>query len=496
MSSDLTHTDYRTDAESFLEALSREHYLHLAGHKPTLELDPIYARHPDLFSRETVEGLRADPADRHLLMFALDGLMGAQTSALEEKLAGLEASLEVELDGERIGFRQVAVAMANESDPERRAALEEARNSVAAEHLDPIHLEMLEAGHSLCRELGWDGYAAAYAELRALDLGALAQRTRAFLAATDSAYAPVLDPELERVGLPPLGELRRSDLPRLFRAEHLDGPFAAERMVPALRETLAGMGIDLDAQSNVTLDADPRPTKSPRAFCSTPRVPEEVYLVVAPIGGRSDYDALFHEAGHTEHYAHVDASLSFEARHLGDNAVTESFAFLVEQLVSEPAWLTDMLGVEGASESASHARAAKLVMLRRYCAKLDYELELHSPAPDLAAMPRRYTELLGGATRIEWPSANWLSDVDGGFYVACYLRAWALETHWRVALRERFGERWYASREAGDWLRGLWSQGQRMDAEELLAETLGEELGFERLAAELGGTGELTHSQE
>ena len=34
--------------------------------------------------------------------------------------------------------------------------------------------------------------------------------------------------------------------------------------------------------------------------------------MVAPVGGRSDYDALFHEAGHTEHYAHVERSLAFE----------------------------------------------------------------------------------------------------------------------------------------------------------------------------------------
>jgi Zn-dependent M32 family carboxypeptidase len=49
-------------------------------------------------------------------------------------------------------------------------------------------------------------------------------------------------------------------------------------------------------------------------------------------------------------------------------------------------------------------------------------------------------------------------------------------------LRERFGERWFARREAGEWLRGLWRHGQRLTADELLAETLGEELDFSRLA--------------
>ena len=485
---------YRERAELFTEELSREHYLHLAGHKPELEVDAIYERHAGLFDRDAVFRLReaasaaegeAERRARYLLHFAFDGLLGRETVPEEEELARLEASLEVEVDGEAIGFRQVASEMANEPDAERRAALEDARNALAAKRLDPLHLVMLERSHQLCRELGWDGYADAYASLRGLDLGALAERTRSFLAATDGTYAATLDPQLQAVGVPPLGELRRSDLPRLFRAEQLDPPFGGERMVPSLSETLAGLGIDLAGQANVTVDAERRPTKSPRAFCSTPRVPDEVYLVVAPMGGRGDFDALFHEAGHTEHYAHVDRALPFEYRQLGDNAVTESFAFLVEHLVSDPVWLADVLGIDDPRPVEAHARAAKLVMLRRYAAKLDYELELHAPSPRLEAMPARYSELLGSATRALWPEASWLSDVDGGFYVACYLRAWALETHWRVALRERFGERWYASDEAGAWLRGLWSQGQRLGAEELLGEQLGEELGFERLIDEL-----------
>jgi hypothetical protein len=99
-------------------------------------------------------------------------------------------------------------------------------------------------------------------------------------------------------------------------------------------------------------------------------------------------------------------------------------------------------------------------------------------------MPGRYAELLSQAVRVAWPRAGWLADVDGGFYAACYLRAWVLETRWRAALRERFGAEWFASREAGKWLRSLWREGQRLDGDELLAEALGEELDFAAMAGE------------
>ena len=47
--------EYRRDAEVFLEEIDREYYLHLAGHKPDLEIEPIYERHEALFERAAVE---------------------------------------------------------------------------------------------------------------------------------------------------------------------------------------------------------------------------------------------------------------------------------------------------------------------------------------------------------------------------------------------------------------------------------------------------------
>ena len=483
---------YRERAERFGEELSREYYRHLAGHKPELEIEGIYDSYGDLFARDSVTALRdlagsADGGDEerrlsYLLHFAFDGLVGMETRGEAAELAGLEASLDVDAGDGPMPYRAVVIAQANEVDGERREALEVARNAVLEERLNPIYGRALQRAHEICRDFGWPSYTDAYAELRGIDLERLREQTGRFLEATEERYGPVLDDQLERAALPGLGELRRSDLPRFFRAAELDELFPAERLIPSFEETLAGLGIDLRAQPNVHLDTDSRPTKSPRAFCSTPRVPGEIYLVIAPTGGRDDYGSLFHEGGHTEHYANTVEELAFEFRQLGDNSVTESFAFLLENVGSDPLWLSERLGIEDSEAAVEHARAFRLVIIRRYAAKLAYELELHGPAADLGRMPARYSELLGGAVRVPWPQVSWMADVDDGFYAASYLRAWALETHWRSALRDRFGERWFSSPEAGEWLRGLWSNGQRLNADELLAETLGEELDFGRLA--------------
>jgi hypothetical protein len=488
---------YAEQAEQFVGAMDREYYLHFAGHKPEFEIESIYKRHAGLFGRPVVDELRerlatAAPGDetrraRYLLELAVGGLLGNETKAEETALAEREAALEIEVAGERIPYRQSAVAQANEPDAGRRAEIEGARLDVLDRELNPLHRQTLERAHSLARELGWPSYREMYQDLKQIDLAALEQQTSAFLRGTTERYRESVEPHLRaQVGFG-FDELRRSDLPHFFRAPGFDDLFPSERIVPALEQMLAGLGIDLHAQSNVRLDIEARPQKSPRAFCAPVSVPHEVYLVIARHGGRDDYAALFHEAGHTEHYANVEASLPFEFRYLGDNSVTEGFAFLFEHLTEDPVWLRAVLGADDPDRLAAYGgftRASKFVFLRRYAAKLSYELELHDGGPQ-DPMPALYSRLLGDAVGVDWPVATYLADVDAGYYAANYLRAWAFETHLRAVLVERFGPEWFRSREAGDLLRTLWREGQRMDADELLADVTGQRLDFGVMNAEV-----------
>ena len=40
--------DYREQADRFIAEIDEEYYLHYAGHKDTLDLEPIYERHAEL----------------------------------------------------------------------------------------------------------------------------------------------------------------------------------------------------------------------------------------------------------------------------------------------------------------------------------------------------------------------------------------------------------------------------------------------------------------
>jgi hypothetical protein len=473
---------YRADAEAFWQEIEREYLFHLSGRKEAFEIEAIYERHGALFTRDAVERLREAGAPRELVRFAVEGLLGQATKREAEEMARIEATTSIEVGGEELGFREAAAAQANELDADRREAIDAARRELTERELNPLLLEAHERSAALVRELGWTSTLALCEDAGGVDLRALGEQAEAFLAATEDAYAPLLEPELRtQLGFG-LDRLRRSDLPAFFRARGFDDGFPEERLLPSLHRTAAGLGLD---GSRVHVDAERRPTKSPRAFCAPVVVPDEVHLVIAPVGGRDDYEALMHEAGHAYHYSHAEPGGPFEDRCLGDNSVTEAFAFLMQHLTADPDWLGEVVGLPDAAPVERFALASRVVFLRRYCAKLLYELELHADARPAAEHRATYAERLGSALRVEWPAETWLSDVDPFFYAARYLRAWAFETRLRLLFRERFGPRWFAEPEAGALLRSLWASGQARDADELLAELTGERLDLGVLSAEL-----------
>lgn len=491
----------RADAEAFLEAVNREFYETGAGLKAESAVAAIYRRYAHLAEAGLVTAVRAarDAAAgeaRRRLDYLLDlvgGLhLGAAAAEVEDRLTNASIAATVAVNGEAVPYRSVPIRLANEPDRGRRRALADAAERVVAETLNPLLAEGWLLTYGAAGRLGYPDYVRCCEDLGGMDLAALAAAVAPILEETAEAYAARLEVALRtELGIG-LDDAERSDVPRFFRAAAFDGWFPAERSVPALKETLAGLGIDLDAQSNIRLDVEAREKKSPRAFCAPIRVPDEVMLVIAPHGGYDDYHSLFHEAGHAEHFGCAAPDLAFEYRHLGDNAVTETYAMLLQYLVNDPAWTRRYLGFDDPA-FGRHVALQKAYFLRRYVAKLGYELQLHrTPAagagaavpvepgaagseglrpvefPDGERHARRYAAALSEATLFRYRPTQYLEDVDPAFYVARYLRAWVAEAQLRSAFRERFGPEWFCDRRAGALLRELWAQGQRPRVEEVL----------------------------
>jgi hypothetical protein len=472
----------REDADRFIAELDEEAYLHFAGHKDTYDLVPIYERHAELTELETALSIGASVnggrAIRELWRFACEGYLGNFVKQEEEQIAEAETKT-VTVDGEEIAYRDLRSRTMNADDRAVRERLEHARNEATQEH-NELYIRKHQVVHRETERLGAPTYTELYRRFQ-YPLDDLGEQCRAFLDSTERLWEEAGDRLFRnRIGLG-LREIRRWDVSRVWRAAQWDAAFPKDRMLPALEATLADFGVDLYAQKNVELDLEDRPNKSPRAFCVPIEVPERVVLVIKPLGGPDDWRALFHEAGHTEHFAHTSPSLSVEERRLGDNAVTEGWAMLFEHLTTEPAWLERRLDVPRPFEFAAEGATQLLYLLRRYCAKLLYEIEFHA-VDDVTTMKQRYVELLHDATKVEPAATDYLADLDDGFYASNYLRAWAFEAQLRAYLREKFGNTWFTRRDAGSLIRELWAEGQKPTADEILEDVTGARLELEAVA--------------
>ena len=480
---------YRERVDRFIAELDEEYYLHYAGRKDTLDLKPLYDRYPELSTLDQAQTLAAvaggDGGVAELWRFACENYLAELTREENERSAGLEAELEATVDGETIGYRMIRPTVANEEDRARRERLEEARNRLTQEHINPVLEDAVFKMREAVPRLGSPTYVELYRRF-GFGLDELADQCRAVLDSTESLYESAADKLFRTRAGVGLAEAERFDVARVFRAAGWDAAFPADKMMPALEVSLADLGIDLRSQENVELDIEQRPKKSPRAFCAPIEVPGRVVLVIQPMGGADDWRALFHEAGHTEHYAHVSPDLPVEAKRLGDVSVTEAWATLMEHFLLEPGWLSRRLDFPRPHEFAAEAATGSLYLLRRYCGKLLYELEFHAATDlDEKEMSSRYVEILGTALKIQPSPTDYLADIDSSFYVTGYLRSWALQSQLRNHFRERFGSDWFANREAGSLLRELWSEGQRLDADELLRDVTGETLELEAFADSL-----------
>ncbi|HYS71958.1 MAG TPA: hypothetical protein VEM95_06005 [Thermoplasmata archaeon] len=463
----------RRDAEVFVRAVSKEFYENWSGLKAEMDTASIYARHADLFAPALLEDLRArrakaegDEARRlRLLQSSLteEALQHAVTT-YSDRRATEEATRQVQVDGTSIPYRLAAVTQQNEDDRARRGRIFRARMEVVRE-LNGILVDRWNVLHTFAMDLGYDHYAHLFADVKGIDFNHLQAILERFLAQTDSLYVESMNRILKPQGLT-VDAAEAHDVNYAFRGKAFDAHFRKEEAVPVLRRTLKGLGFDLDRQPNIRLDVEERPSKSPRAFCSTLAVPDDIVLVLMPHGGHDDFSTILHEAGHAEHFGNTAKKLPFEYRYLGDNSVTEGWAFVLEYITLDPAWLRAQVGFEDASAFLDFTYTYKLFFLRRYAAKLNYELRLHTKGVE--GMDATYAAELGKVLKFHIPPEQYLVDLDDGFYAAQYLRAWIFDAQMRAALREEHGDAWWSTTEAGAFLKRQWSTGQKYGVEELL----------------------------
>jgi hypothetical protein len=492
----MSTTAVRTPAE--YESRLRDYYFERSeegravrvGEKEVSAQAAIVARYTDLFSRAQLEALHeaenaAQGEDRERLYRLRKTCEGGIISA---ELADKQDALENALIGARVMFKgeemPLRAAQARLAVTDGYADREELGNLERTEsaRLNPDRLQLLAAVEELDAAISGEPDPVARAEEeKAISLREL---ERALVAASDATTAPYevmhdrwFDRILgtERDAIPTSGHVAY-----VRRLSPLESTYTKERATAICLETTSALGFDLTAIPNIRLDLEDRPQKNPRACVIASDPPDVVHLITLAQGGLADYQAFMHEAGHALHYAGVDPRLPFTFRAISrDHALTEIYSYIFEAITREPGWhaLHFDLSDAQAEENAEATLFLEALLYRRYTAKLRYELGFWSNfAEERGASSRDYSPLLTEATGVRYDPRNYLSDMDGGFYSADYLRAWIRSAQLRAHLLREVGEDWWRSAKTGDILRDLFAEGTKPSSEEIAGR-----LGFEPL---------------
>jgi len=438
-------SEYRQRFTDFQTELHREDYLFRSGRKRDRETARIRADYSDLFKPSAIADLRAK--------------LEETSQQRETERRSINRLIAFAVEGNLLArAREISSEIENYEPNARRTGEVEVAQDLRAERL-----EILRDG---ARELGYENRLAMRRELRGFDDEKLAGQSRKILSKTESGYVNALSWLLPRETGVSIDDATPSRLGFLQGFTRFDHFFPRERMPGVYRELFLALGFDSEKQSNLTIDSEPRPGKQPQAFCSPIRVPDEIALSVNLTGGQANYREFLRETGHAQLYAWTSRNIYPEFRVGGDRVTPVAWGLLFENLILDERWLMTTFGFAENREFRHALAVLKLVGQRRAAALLDYEIEFHSGSLTTAA-GERYAELMTDAVRIRFDGTESLRSLDDAFHSADFLRASAFEAQMREYLKTQFGERWWASRKAGETLIDLWNTGRQHTLEEL-----------------------------
>jgi hypothetical protein len=459
------------------------------GEKETSEQAEIVRRYADLFSREQLHALReaeeASSGDEHERLFRLrktceGGLLANELVERYDELENRILAARVTFRGEEMPLRTADARLAVLDSYRDREELGRIHAEASAA-FNSDRLELMGAGEELEAELsGIAGPVERSEDEKGISLRVLSAALKLASDEATDAFAPLRDRWFDKLLGPEREAVPESHhVQYMRRLSPLEATYTKERATEICLQTLAELGFDLAASTNIKLDLDDRPQKSPRACVIPSDPPRVVHLITRAQGGLHDYQAFLHEAGHALHFGGVDPSLPVAFRHLSrDHSLTEIYSYIVEAISREPEWHARYFGLPDvqAAENAEATVFLEALLFRRYEAKLRYELGFWDRFAELGGTSDGYEEYLTAATGIHYEPSRFVSDMDGGFYSADYLRAWIRCAQLRSHLISTIGKDWWHNPATGELLRGLFREGTKPSSEEIAAR-----LGFDPL---------------
>ena len=465
MEQDLLSLNYRLTAKAL--GLWKGNALDKSVQKP-------YEGFSHILTRNTVEGLRPGKTRQKTSHRMFHTLLGHY---LQYRIAPFESELftwmrgaAAHVNGEKIYFRDILSWCQKRSNLAERRIVEKESSSICR-FLKSFSLGLWEFLLELLREeFGYETYVEYCSEKKQIDYQTYLPKLNFVLEQTNTLYFEKMDDWTRRSLDTPLRELNRFDAIYLLGLGEFDRLFPAEVALKSHLNFFELWGIEPGRIPGLFLDIDASKKKSGQAMTFALKIPDEIHLLMNPQGGWVDLETLFHEMGHALNYVFTSGQLPpVEKDFFTSNILTETYAFLIQNICFSPLFLERQLGLSlQAIEEMRFYKALKdLSVFRRYVSKFlaEYEMFIQNDIDN----GEPYAALLKEHTGFSYLPETHLFDLVPEFYSLDYVVSWMAEATMEKAMVKALGEEWMFKREAGEALKEWWFVGNRYSLDELFS---------------------------
>lgn len=492
--------ELRDRIDAFLTDRARLAHRHHLGASPGFALQALFRDYPELADPETFkridEAVRAEktherflPGLRRIRALLLEALATSNAAPALEERAQAEAAGQVLLAHEALPFRDAMAQLIASENRDRRALLEQATARFLRDEEGPFE-RAIEAELDVVRRLGASDAAAFRKEVEGIDLDAWRAPAEQLLRATEDAYRDLLSYALRKID-PKLrvgggGSAQWHDLLHLSTTPWLRTDFGLSDVVSASEDWLLALGFNPNGGQRIEQDLASASNRALQPTTFVLRAPQQVALVLRPLGGMRDALGFLEALGQAQQVANLDADAPVDERRLGDGAVPQTHGLLFAHLLANEAWLKRhlRLGRANAREGARVAAFLQLSQLRHACAALELEAALRARGPS-REVADEFADRMAAALLVSVPAAFAFHDRAVHPDPERRLRAFALEARLTRRLQERFDEDFFRNPGAGRELLDLFRRGQRDDAEAIAQAISGSPLDLAEAGARL-----------
>ncbi|RUM90080.1 MAG: hypothetical protein DSZ23_02300 [Thermodesulfatator sp.] len=427
--------------------------------------------------------------DRSVIHQAEDLLIRQRVEPVQSILDSWIKGAKAQINGHDVPFSQI-ISWCQDADSkdERRAIRREARS--LCRFLAPFsHATWKALLDCVENELEYGNYLDFCHEKRGPGFGRYPRIAADFLKDSDEVYFSLMNRWLSSAVEPlEMDDADRFDAIYLLGLRYLDHTFP-EKMKGGLGtdKVLDFFNTFVPEGRSIRIHSDGG--KGRQAYCIPVEIPGEIHVIVGPLQGWQDLEAIFHELGHAVFFVNNSPDLSAsEKDYFQSAALSEAFAFLFQALCMSTHFLVDFLGIKPEVAQILEAlhRIKFLTLSRRYAAKVCIEHE-NFRKNRVAHGQDLYARLMKRYTGFHYDPETYLFDLMPDFYSMDYFEAFMGSVTIRNFLEHSFGPRWYEG-EGASMMMAWWRSGNRYCLADFLKRRLAKDTEYESLldSASLG----------